>query len=239
MRIAVISDIHGNLVALDAVLDDLSSDHYDELICLGDVATNGPRPRECLNRIRDINCPVIMGNTDARLIGTEPAPIKKPGSAHPMLDIEMWCREQMTDPDLDFLRTFQPTIEVSLVGTSGILFFHGSPRHYEDYIVSTTDEGDLADMIADTTAAVLVGGHTHLQMLRRKNGKTIVNAGAVGRALLRDPLDARDSFIVAPWAEYAVIDFEHGRLRFDLRRVLLGLDELERDTVASEMPHAE
>lgn len=239
MRIAVISDIHGNFVALDAVLDDLSMDHYDELICLGDVAMNGPRPRLCLHRIRDIGCPVIMGNADARVIGQEPPYTSEPGADHPVFMIFAWCVEQLSVSDRDFIATFRSTIEMPLDETSSILFFHGSPRHHSDYIVSTTDEDDLSDMLGGTTATVLIGGHTHLQMLRRKGGRTIVNVGAVGRPLLRDPLDALDSFIVAPWAEYAMIEAENGRLSVDFRRIPIDLTMLEQDSVESGMPDAE
>jgi predicted phosphodiesterase len=68
MRIAIISDIHGNMVALDAALADIESEHVDQIVCLGDVAEFGPHPREVLARLRALGCPVIMGNTDERLI---------------------------------------------------------------------------------------------------------------------------------------------------------------------------
>lgn len=64
MRLALLSDIHGNAFALEAVLNDLYRRRIDHIICLGDVLPFGPQPLECLNRVRELNCPVVMGNAD-------------------------------------------------------------------------------------------------------------------------------------------------------------------------------
>jgi len=77
MRIALLSDIHGNIHALNAVLDELSTEKIDQYVCLGDVVEHGPNPRESLARILELNCPVVMGNTDERMISdytTTPSP---------------------------------------------------------------------------------------------------------------------------------------------------------------------
>ncbi len=71
MRIALISDIHANEVALGAVLDDIERTGVDRVVCLGDVATLGPRPESVLDRIRQMDCPCIMGNHDAFLLDPE------------------------------------------------------------------------------------------------------------------------------------------------------------------------
>ena len=64
MRIGLISDIHGNLIALESVLSELKREQVDSMICLGDVAALGPQPHEVIERLRKLNCPVVMGNTD-------------------------------------------------------------------------------------------------------------------------------------------------------------------------------
>jgi 3',5'-cyclic AMP phosphodiesterase CpdA len=68
MRVALIADIHGNALALDTVLAELSRDHVDQIVCLGDVVEGGPQPREILDRIRALGCPIVMGNTDERML---------------------------------------------------------------------------------------------------------------------------------------------------------------------------
>lgn len=68
MRIAVIADLHGNLVALEAVLAALADERTDGIVCLGDVAATGPQPRETVERLRAVGCPVVMGNADAWLL---------------------------------------------------------------------------------------------------------------------------------------------------------------------------
>ncbi|MCB0291188.1 MAG: metallophosphoesterase, partial [Calditrichaeota bacterium] len=73
MKIALISDIHGNLTALEAVLADIRRRGADRIICLGDLATLGPQPREVIARLRELDCPGIMGNHDAALLHLEAA----------------------------------------------------------------------------------------------------------------------------------------------------------------------
>jgi len=68
MTIALIADIHGNLAALDAVLDALQAETPDQIVCLGDVSATGPQPREVLGRLRNLGCPLVMGNADAELL---------------------------------------------------------------------------------------------------------------------------------------------------------------------------
>ena len=111
MRLALISDIHGNCAALEAVLGHLSTQNVTQLICLGDVASTGPQPREVIKRLQEINCPVVMGNMDAWLLQPE---LK----AQPDLrrqcwqDIDRWCAEQLSSVDQAYLHTFQPTSNI-------------------------------------------------------------------------------------------------------------------------------
>ena len=239
MRIAVIADIHGNLVALDAVLDDLARDPFDELICLGDVALRGPQPRECIDRLRELGCPVVMGNTDEWLLGAAPA-WQQPDEHDPVMAIDLWGAAQLPPEARSFLSGFRPTIEYSLGTTDGICFFHGSPRSNSENIFSTTPESELEQMLDGCHATVLVGGHTHIQMLRRKSDRTIVNVGSVGLPFLRPSLNVFDAkhLPIGPWAEYALIDCPGGRLSVNFRRVPIDLGALERSAHESGMPHA-
>ncbi len=235
MRVGVIADIHGNLVALDAVLADLDRAGVDRVVCLGDVAW-GPRPRQVVERLRGLEYPTILGNADEELFNL---PAEAPGddNARMTWDIDCWCIEQLSPGDLDYLRGLRPTLETPLGEGTTLLCFHGSPRSFDDVIVATTPDGDLARMLSGYNATVMAGGHTHEQMLRRYKGTILVNPGSVGLPFERGP--APDEARNPAWAEYAVVSREHGVLSVELRRVLIDLDAVVRAIRESDMPHAE
>jgi predicted phosphodiesterase len=128
MRLALISDIHGNLIALDTVLHDIELLHPDRIVCLGDVAF-GPQPLETTQRLMAVGCPVVMGNSDERLLHPGVPQRPEEENAQRIEEIVFWCREQLSQTELDYLRTFQPTMEFSLSTDIALLCFHGSPRN--------------------------------------------------------------------------------------------------------------
>src|SRR4051794_15958575 len=107
MRLALISDLHGNELALQAVLRDSKRHGVDQLICLGDVATLGPRPAAVIDILRDFDCPCIMGNHDAFLL--DPALIHTYTEFPVIVEAVDWCRDQLSKAHIDFLRTFRST----------------------------------------------------------------------------------------------------------------------------------
>jgi predicted phosphodiesterase len=231
MRIGLISDIHGNLFALETVLAELAGENLDDLICLGDVAALGPEPGAVLARLRALQCPVVMGNTDAWLL----AP---PSRVANEIDQVMtpWCVAQLSDVDLAFIRAFPPTVERSLGAERTLLCFHGSPRSYDDVIVPTTPDDALDAMLGEMRANVLAGGHTHLQMLRRHGDAHLINAGSVG---LPGVGAAAQRNRQVRWAEYAIVIVEGDRLDISLRRTPLDIDRMLARAHASGMPAIE
>lgn len=236
MRIAIISDIHGNLVGLDAVLADLDREEPDQIVCLGDVAATGPQPREVIERLRALGCPVVIGNTDAWLLDPQP---EEPANedTRRILEIDGWCAGRLSASDLDYVRTFQPTLEIPLGDEATLLCFHGSPQSNTDVIGSTTPEDDLEGMLAGFDAAVMAGGHTHVQMLRRYRDAVIVNPGSVGLPFeqARHSDDVRNP----AWAEYALVDVAAGNLSIAFRRAPVDVGAVIRAALDSDMPHAE
>ena len=232
MRVGFISDIHGNLLALDAVLADLEQKQIDRLVCLGDVCF-GPQAHECLERVRELGCPVILGNWDSWSIEGFP-PADDPVGIM-LYDIGRYWADKLTDDDKAFVRTFVPTLDVPLENGSRAFCFHGSPRSFSDWIFATTPDDDIGRMFDGQLAPVLVGGHTHLQMLRRFGQSVIVNPGSVGQPFSQWwPQPIR----VAHWAEYGVIDSRGGRVQIDLQRVPYDVDALiERLRRDKDMPH--
>jgi predicted phosphodiesterase len=233
MRIAIIADIHANLVALDAVLADIEALKPDQLVCLGDVAATGPQPRQVVERLRGLGCPMVMGNADAELLDPR-VDAAADTDMRKFQEISRWCAAQLTPAELEYLRGFAPIVELPLGDQATLLCFHGSPQSYDDIIVATTPDDDLARMLGTPRATVLAGGHTHAQLLRRYQELVVLNPGSVGLPFEYNSAGGRNP----PWAEYAVFGWAGGRLSVDLRRVPLDAGAVVQAILASGMPHA-
>jgi putative phosphoesterase len=234
MRVALISDIHGNLVALEAVVADLAKVGPDAVICLGDVAVTGPQPRLVIARLRELGWPVVMGNTDAWLLDPRPWPTSDE-EVRRLLEVELWSASVMQAADLDFVRTFQRTVEISLAGEQNLLCYHGSPRSNTDIIGPTTQEDDLFEMLSGQWASLMAGGHIHQQMLRRFKDTVLVNPGSVGLPYENHDGQTRNP----PWAEYALVSSDSDNLQVEFRRVPVDLAALSAAVYASGMPDPE
>lgn len=233
MKLAVFGDVHGNLAALEAVLEDAEAVGADRFVCLGDVASFGPQPRETLTRIKALGCPVVMGNADWELLDVPTREVLKTASES-FFDIASWCTEQLTDEDRDFIRTFQKTVRLELDGLP-VFCFHGSPRSYDDEIVATTPDEALTGFFQER-APLMFGGHTHVQLLRRYEDVTFVNPGSVGLPFERLP----DGRVRNPArAEYALLEPLRGQPSVTFRRVPYDLQPLLKAVQTSGMPHAD
>jgi putative phosphoesterase len=233
MRIAFISDIHGNVFALDSVLEDLESERVDQIICLGDLAF-GPQPHEAIERMKALGCPIILGNWDSWSLKGMPHADDEIGRR--LMEIGEFWANLLTDEDREFIGTFKPTLPLELDDGTTILCFHGSPNSFEDFVFATTSDDDLKRMFDGYKADVLVGGHTHLQMVRRWEDSVIINPGSVGQPFRNWwPRIIRN----AHWAEYGLLDVDKGRMAIDVRRTTYDVEALLRIFRESGMPHAE
>lgn len=233
-KIALLSDIHGNLFALDAVLAQLQDEGIERIVCLGDVALFGPQPREVLARVRELGCPVVLGNTDAWALDPAPRPKRNEDSKR-FYAIEGWGAAQLRESDLAFIRTFFPVFEETFAGETSLCCYHGSPRSYNDPIRSTTPVEELAPMLDGRHATVLAGGHTHEQMVRRHGEMLIVNPGSVGQ-----PYEVTtDGVRNPPWAEFAILSVGKGHIGIELRRVAYDITPLIAAVLGSDMPYAD
>jgi putative phosphoesterase len=212
MRIALISDLHANATALEAVLRDAARMGYDELVCLGDVATLGPRPAEVLGRLRDLGCRNIMGNHDEFLL--ESSLIHSYTESAMIVSSVEATRAALSKEEIAFIRTFERTIELD-----GMLLFHGTPRSNTEDLLSTTPAERVDEMLDGRHALVLAGGHTHLQMLRQHRGMLIVNAGSLGMPFRE--YAAGGPPVIMPFAEYAIVELRGSCVSVDLRRISL------------------
>ncbi len=234
-KIAILADIHGNLPALEAVLAEIASEGIERIVCLGDVATLGPQPHEVIARLRGVGCPVVMGNTDASLLALQ-RDKSAPGAdwGNEDFDFDQWCAARLTDDDLVYLKTFEPTISMSLGDEVTLLCYHGSPRSYDERITAETTDDALYEMLAGTPAQLYAGGHTHQQLLRRYRDALVLNPGTVGFA--KDAIAPSAQVRNPSWAEYAIIARDGGQLDVSLRRVAFDLDALFAAQDASGIP---
>ena len=236
MRVAIISDIHGNSVALETVLRSIEQESVDQIVCLGDVAATGPRPHEAIHKMRARNPLCVMGNSDEWLLKPETSE-SKDEKLRVIEEVDRWCSQQLTGSDKDFLRTFRPTIEVSLGDSTNLLAFHGSPLSYHDWIPSTASEEELESSLSGKRATVMACGHSHRQMLRRYRDTVLINPGSVGQPYERDRSTGK--LRVPPWSEYVIISCERNILDIAFRRVPINFDDVVKSILNSNMPHKE
>jgi predicted phosphodiesterase len=236
VKVALISDLHGNALALDAVLAAIASDGADEIVCLGDTATLGPRPNEVLARLRDSRCRCLMGNHDDFLLDARL--IERYTEAQIVIDAVDWCRAQLSADELAWVGTFaRGVVTIDLGAGTTLGLFHGTPRSHMEELLCTTPASDVDVMLAGTRAAVLAGGHTHLQMLRQHRGMWLVNPGSLGMPF-REHAAGRAPVILAH-AEYAVVEREvGGGVSVRLHRVPLSRAALRAEALAVAHPLA-
>jgi predicted phosphodiesterase len=227
VRIGLFSDVHGNAVGFDAFLADLERCPVDRLVALGDMVQGGPQPVECVERLRALGCPVVMGNADWFVLTGEPG-------AEPVTErqetVREWTLAQLSEADRDFVRGFQPT-----VGEPPVLGFHGSPASFDDVILPLTPGEDVRRFLAGADAPILAGGHVHQQFVRRLGSSLFLNPGSVG--LSYDAEQPEDAIRFDPWAAWAVVEVEGDRLSVEFRRAPFGPAAVVAAIEASGLPH--
>jgi predicted phosphodiesterase len=237
-RIALISDMHGNAVGLDAVLAELRTERFDAVVCLGDVAQGGPQPAACVDRLRELGCRCVFGNSDEFLLTLDPgAEALDEERLARLVAVGEWSAQQLGRERLDFLRNFEPTVGIELDGGRSLLCFHGSPSSNEDVILPDTQREDVERMIGGRSADVFAGGHVHLQWIRRLGRSAWFCVGSAGLAYEHGVPD--DELRFDPWAEFAVLTSEAGRLGVEFRRVAFDAEKVVRAYRESGMPDAE
>ena len=233
MRVALFSDVHGNAVAFDAFLADLDRQVVDHVVCLGDHAQGGAQPAECLERLRELGCPTVMGNSDHFLLTLDPG--EEPAT-DAQLETARWSAAQLSDDLLEFHRSFQPTVELDLGAGRSLLAFHGSPRSRDEVLSPWMAEEAFREPLDSTEATVLAGGHIHHQWARRLGRRYFVNPGSVGLAY--DHHQPEESFRADPFAEYAVLSLD-GSFGVEFRRVPFDVEDVLHAIEASGIPHPE
>jgi putative phosphoesterase len=175
MRVAALYDIHGNLPALEAVLEDVRDAGVDLVVFGGDLCW-GPLPWETLELCLSLeNARFVRGNADRSV-----AAGGEDGVDESVLAVTRWAHEQLDDHHREFLAAQSDSVRVQVDEVGSVLFCHGSPRSDEETITTATPEDRLEEMLRDVAASTVVCGHTHAQFERNVGAWRIVNAGSVG-----------------------------------------------------------
>ncbi|MCQ6962525.1 metallophosphoesterase family protein [Methanolobus chelungpuianus] len=219
MKLLVISDIHGNMEALNAVMEV----RHDEVICLGDIVDYGASPGECIDLLERQGIPMVMGNHDNAVAFRMDC-----GCGYRYKHLSQSTREYtwkvLSDRQLEFLRKLPFSLTRMEKGVK-LYFTHGSPLSFYDYIRPDTPEELIRGYIKGLDADFIFVGHSHTPFVRKVGDVTLVNPGSVGQP--RDG-DTR--------ASCAVFDTE--TMQAEIIRV--GYDmETARDRIRKNMPHAD
>jgi diadenosine tetraphosphatase ApaH/serine/threonine PP2A family protein phosphatase len=230
MRILVISDIHANLNALEAVLEDAGS--CDAVWCRGYLGGYGPDPEECVNQIRHLpNLVCLLGNHDAAVMGS----LDQEAFNHEANLAVNWTRKQLSESSLEYLRKLNPRVE-----TMGVTLSHGSPRNpIWEYLL---DLNTVMTNFSFFSTNLCLVGHTHIPIMYIYNGngtvewsvpqsdavtpisgRVILNPGSVGQPRDRDPR-----------AAYAIFDPED--FTWQARRVTYDIDSVAQRIIAAGLP---
>ena len=175
--IAIISDIHANHIALDAVLADLDRVAPDQVVCLGDVAATGPGPKQVIERLEATGWRFVRGNCDDAILRYAAGELPPPGDEH--YEIDHWCSTQLSPRNLAFIATFEPVVSLT-VDEISLCCYHGSPKSNLDQLLPSLPDEDVERWLRGHSATIYVGGHTHVQMIQRFREAYVINPGSVG-----------------------------------------------------------
>lgn len=208
MRIAVLSDIHSNLAALEAVLDDLPE--VDELLCSGDLVGYGAEPNEVIDLVRKEQIRCVMGNHDYAAVTGDVR-----GMNHLAAQAALWTHRVLTEENRKFLRSLPLESKIKLSGKT-VYLTHGSPRDpLWEYVFPDISNSSLLEIMREVEADISVFGHTHVPMLRKIFGKLVLNPGGVGQP--RD-FDARAGYAILELDEKEEPTIQFKRVKYDIDR---------------------
>ncbi len=246
MRLAVIADIHGNLIALETVLADLAdSGGWDHLWMLGDVAAFGARPVECIRRIKGLaeadgkkqSVRFVRGNTDRYLVTGVCLQVRQVEDQE-SLDIMrknvatnnaavLWGMNQLEYADYEVLKKLSGECDLHAPGYGYVIGYHGTPGDDEGaHITPTTPDEEAADALLDREGRLGIGAHIHVQMDRMLPGNwRAINVGSVGM-----------SFNQPGYAQYGIFTFEANDVQVDLRAIPYDVEAAIADLEAVGYP---
>lgn len=174
MRLAVLADIHGNLAALEAVLEDLQTQGVDEIVVAGDTVNVLPDSKMCWDRVVSLGCPLLRGNHE-RYVYDYGTPEASPDWATERFKLLAWMQRQFAVQDLEVMRSLPLTHRLPK-----LLITHATPRNEFESVFETTPPHVLREMFGSTTEPFILRGHNHVWREHRWDGRVLVTIASVG-----------------------------------------------------------
>ncbi|WP_066056309.1 metallophosphoesterase family protein [Robertmurraya korlensis] len=215
MKLAFISDIHGNGIALDAVLNDIKTKNVDKVFVLGDICYRGPEPQRALDLVRALDCNVIKGNADEWVVrGVQQGEV--PDHVLELMNKERdWIVSKLSDESINYLRELPTQLNLEVEGIR-IHAFHATPDSLFEVVLPSASDETILEKLVTTDADLFIYAHIHKPYIRFMNGKCIVNIGSVGL-----PFDGLNK------ASYSIVDINEGtiqtsnvRVSYDVHKVV-------------------
>ncbi|WP_282173042.1 metallophosphoesterase family protein [Cytobacillus firmus] len=227
MKLAFISDIHGNAVALDAVLQDIKEKNVDEVFVLGDICFRGPEPKRALDLVRSLECKVIKGNADEWVVrGVREGEV--PSQVLGMMNKERdWTCSILGDVDIEYLRNLPSELKFEFEGER-IHVFHATPESLFEMIPQSSSDEVINEKLMVKEADIYIYAHIHKPYIRYINGKCIINVGSVGL-----------SFDGLSKASYCIVEINNGRYQTSIVRVDFNVNKVIEQYKEINYPNAE
>jgi predicted phosphodiesterase len=231
--VAILADVHGNILALEAVLEDLKRHNVHDIVCIGDLVMNGPRPKDTITCIRNANIPSVIGNTDLDVLSSDDITAK-------------WTRDQLNQEDLAYIKQL-PVLRVitpphGISPQDDLMVFHSTPRSPFDLLIlqihplgttfsKMTTNNEIAHMLQGRTANLMVYGHIHYTSHKIVHDQRISSIGSVGFPF---DGDQRAAYTVASW-DGKMWGLTEYRVVYNYEQVA---QELEKSTIPSPSLYA-
>lgn len=222
MRVAVLSDIHANLHALEAVWEDIRSQSPDAIYCLGDLVGYGAFPNEVIEFVRSHKIPTIMGNYDEAVgfdlhdCGCVFADTEKDCVGKESL---LWTRQVTTEANKKILQAMPVLFRID-ENTPRLLLVHGSPRKMNEYLYEDRPEATFQQIVKIAGTDILVFGHTHIPYKKQVKKTLLINTGSVGKP---DDGDPRAGYMLLKLGKKGEVQFR--RVEYDVSAAVRAISQ--------------
>jgi putative phosphoesterase len=227
MKLAFISDIHGNAIALDAVLKDIKQKEIDQIFVLGDIAYRGPEPQRSVDLVRALNVDVIKGNADEWVVrGVREEEV--PEAVHSAMNEERdWTVFNLNDESVEYLKNLPTELKLEF-DSIHIHAFHATPTSLFDVVQPDESNETLQEKLMQHQADIFIYGHIHKPFVRFIDGKCVINTGSVGL-----PFDGLNK------SAYALVEIGENDFQASIVRVDYDVNDAIKQFRESDYPNKE
>lgn len=225
MKFAVISDIHGNIDALEMVLKDIEQNEIHKVYCTGDLVGYGPYPNEVIESIRHREISTLQGNYDKRVVEEVlESDTKDQNAMDPSTQVRHWTQEHTSVENKKWLRELPKELSIEDEGKK-ILLVHGSTRRNNEYLYENSEE--LEEIAENAEFDVLIFGHTHKPFHQVVKGIHFINAGSVGK-----PKHAQGDSRVT----YVIVDITADSIEVEVRYITYDYEKAAKAMLDAGLP---